>query len=100
MLWWVKITKQLDSSRKGLSLNTLPFKLLSLCLSFMISLNLLLSILSPFPLSLLIVSCSELCMLLRSEGLASHWQLGAAVAAGGVENVPSWKGRWGGHRND
>lgn len=88
MLWWVKITKQLDSSRKGLSLNTLPFKLLSFCLSFMISLNLLLSILSPFPPSLLIVSCSELYALLRSEGLISHQQQGAEAAGGGVENVP------------
>lgn len=71
----------------------------------MISLNLLLSILSPFPLSLLLVSCSELCALLRGEGLASHQQQGAvathqqqgAVATGGgVENTLPWKGRWGG----
>lgn len=59
----------------------------------MISLNLFLSILSPFPLSLLIVSCSELYALLRGEGLASHQQLGAAVAGGGVENILPHKGR-------
>lgn len=58
----------------------------------MISLNLLLSILSPFPLSLLIVSCSELCALLRGEGLASHQQWGAVADGGGVENIPLGRG--------